>query len=177
MKLSEIKPNPANPRIIKDDKFKKLVQSISEFPKAMSLRPIITDNSGMILGGNQRFKALQQLCYKEVPDAWVKRADELTEDEKRRFILMDNISFGEMDWEAINQDWSDLPLEEWGLDLPSFDIEPTGEDLIGMNKDKPATMKITFPTPDDLQNCESEIQEVINRICPKAFYSVSAGEI
>ena len=84
MKLTDIKPNPSNPRIIKDEKFKKLVQSIKDFPKMMSLRPIIIDGESVVLGGNMRLKALQELGFKEIPDTWVKRADELTEDEKHR---------------------------------------------------------------------------------------------
>ena len=98
MKLSEIHINPSNPRLIKDDRFKKLVKSIEEFPKMMELRPIVVDTDGMILGGNMRFKALQELKYKDIPDAWVKRGDDLTDDEKRRFIIEDNVPFGEWDW-------------------------------------------------------------------------------
>jgi len=121
MKLSEIKTNPNNPRLIKDDKFKKLVKSISEFPKMMSLRPIVVDGNNVILGGNMRFKALQELKYKEVPDEWVKRAEELTEDEKQRFIIEDNVGFGEWDWEILANDWDKELLSEWGLDMPLFE--------------------------------------------------------
>ena len=71
MKLSELKINPDNPRIIKDDRYKKLVKSVSEFPKMMKLRPIIIDGSNMVLGGNMRLKALQELKFKEIPDDWV----------------------------------------------------------------------------------------------------------
>lgn len=120
MKLSEIKPNPNNPRIIKDDKFKKLCDSIKEFPKMMSLRPIIVDSEGIILGGNMRHKALKELGYKEIPDEWVKKADQLTEDEKKRFIIGDNVGFGEWDWEAL-ADWDQEDLQAWGLDIDLFD--------------------------------------------------------
>jgi hypothetical protein len=101
MKLSEIKVNPDNPRLIRDEKFHRLVKSIDEFPKMMKLRPIVIDNNNVILGGNMRFKALKELGYKEVPNDWVKRADELTEDEKRRFIISDNAGFGEWEWETL----------------------------------------------------------------------------
>ena len=121
MKLSDIKANPNNPRLIKDDKFKKLVKSIEEFPAMMELRPIIINADNVILGGNMRFKALKELKYKDVPDTWVKRADELTEDEQRRFIITDNASFGEHDWEMLNQDWDLGELTEWGLDVPVFE--------------------------------------------------------
>lgn len=97
MKISEIKINPNNPRILKDEKFKKLVKFIQEFPKMMKLRPIVIDNNNIVLGGNMRLKALQELKYKEIPDEWVKNADELTEDEKKRFIIADNVGFGERD--------------------------------------------------------------------------------
>ena len=118
MKLSEIKANPNNPRIIKDDKFKKLVKSIQDFPKMMELRPMVINADNIVLGGNMRLKALKELGYKEIPDTWVKRADELTEDEQRRFIISDNVGFGEHDWEMIKTEWDVQELEEWGLDIP-----------------------------------------------------------
>ena len=120
MKFSEIKPNPNNPRIIKDDKFKKLVNSISEFPKMMALRPMVIDNDGMILGGNQRFKALLQLGYKEVPDEWIKQGKDLTEDQWREFVIKDNVGFGEWDWEELANEWDYDTLKEWGVDIPDF---------------------------------------------------------
>ena len=120
MNLSEIHINPSNPRIIKDERFKKLVKSISEFPKMMSLRPIIVDADGMILGGNMRFKALKELGYKDVPDEWVKRDSELTEAEKQRFIIADNIGFGEYDWDVLANEWNEAELIDWGLEIPDF---------------------------------------------------------
>lgn len=120
MNLKDIHVNPDNPRIIKDERFKKLCKSIKEFPKMMTLRPIIIDNEGMILGGNMRFKALLELGYKEVPDEWVRRAEELTEDEKRRFIIEDNLPFGEWDWESLANNWDETELIEWGMDIPEF---------------------------------------------------------
>jgi len=117
MKLSSIKPNPNNPRVIKDDSFNKLCKSIQDFPKMMSLRPIVVDNNMMILGGNMRFKALQHLGFKEIPDEWVKRAEDLTEDEARRFIIVDNVSGGEWDVEDLSNNWDRTDLEEWGLEL------------------------------------------------------------
>lgn len=116
MNLKDIHINPDNPRIIKDERFKKLCKSIKEFPKMMTLRPIIIDNEGMILGGNMRFKALLELGYKEVPDEWVRRADELTDEEKSRFIIEDNLPFGEWDWEALKE-WDKEQLKEWGMDI------------------------------------------------------------
>lgn len=120
MKLSDIHTNPNNPRLIKDERFKKLCQSIKEFPKMMSLRPIIVDSEGLILGGNMRFKALNELGYKEVPDEWIKRDSELTEDEKQRFIIADNVPFGEYDWDILANEWDKDELLEWGLEIPDF---------------------------------------------------------
>ena len=118
MKLSEIKVNKSNPRIIKDEKFKKLIKSLEDFPKMMEFRPIVVNDDGMILGGNMRYRALLDLGYKEVPDNWVKQASDLTDDEKRRFIIVDNLSFGEHDWDALANEWDSEELEAWGLDLP-----------------------------------------------------------
>lgn len=122
MKLSEIHINPSNPRTIKDERFKKLVKSIEEFPKMMALRPIIIDADGMILGGNMRFKALKELKYKEVPDEWIKRADSLTDEEKQRFIIEDNVPFGEWDFDILANEWDADQLAEWGLEIPDFAV-------------------------------------------------------
>lgn len=125
MKISELKIKAGNPRLIKDDKFKKLVKSIQEFPKMMELRPIIYDPATMeILGGNMRFKALQELKYKEIPENWVKSAADLTEDEKQRFLITDNVGFGEWDWDILANEWDADELENWGVDIPNFDKEP-----------------------------------------------------
>lgn len=131
MKLSDIKINPKNPRIIKDDRFKKLVKSVEEFPKMMKLRPIVIDEQGMVLGGNMRLKVLQHLKFKEIPDEWVKRADELTEDEKQRFIVSDNVGFGDWDWDELANEWDAVKLEEWGLEIPSWSA---GHEANNMNE-------------------------------------------
>jgi hypothetical protein len=123
VKLSSLFVNPSNPRLIKDDRFKKLVKSIEEFPKMMALRPIIVDGDGMILGGNMRFKALKELKYKDVPDEWVKRADSLTDEEKQRFIIEDNVPFGEWDFDVLANEWDAEQLIEWGLDIPGAPVE------------------------------------------------------
>ena len=120
IKLNSIHINPVNPRICKDDKFYKLVNSIREFPKMMELRPIVVDSEMMVLGGNMRLKALQELKIKDIPDNWVKKADELTDEEKKRFIISDNVGFGEWDWDVLANEWDSDQLEEWGLDLPDL---------------------------------------------------------
>jgi len=133
MKLSELKLNEKNPRFIKDEKFKKLVKSIQEFPKMMELRPIIYDSQNMILGGNMRYRALKELGYKEIPDTWAKSANQLTEEEKQRFIIEDNIAFGDWDYEVLANDWNAEQLNDWGLyidfqkELPDFKNEENRE--------------------------------------------------
>ena len=174
VKLSEIKSNPNNPRIIKDDKFHKLVKSIKEFPKMLEIRPIVVNQDMIVLGGNMRLKACKEAGLKEV---FIVKADDLTEDEQKQFIIKDNVGFGEWDWEMLANEWEAEELEEWGLDVPTFEEEPSIEDLIGDEKNKPATMKITFESPEQLQEAEIDIQELLDRKYKGAFFSVSAGEI
>lgn len=123
MQLSQIKSNPNNPRVKKDDKFQKLVKSIEDFPKMMSLRPMIINENNIVLGGNMRLEALKYLGYKEIPDNWVKKASELTQEEQDRFVISDNLSFGEWDWDVLKEDWDHEKLEEWGLELPDWEEE------------------------------------------------------
>jgi len=119
VKLSEIKSNPNNPRIIKDDKFRKLVNSIQEFPKMLEIRPIVVNADMIVLGGNMRLKACKEAGLKEVPVIF---ADDLTEDEQKQFIIKDNVGFGEWDWDMLANEWEVELLEEWGLDIPDFGV-------------------------------------------------------
>ena len=121
MNIRDIKSNPNNPRIIKDERFEKLKKSIKEFPKMMALRPMVINEDNIVLGGNMRLKALKELGYTELPDQWVKRADDLTEEEARRFIIADNVGFGEHDWEMLANEWDSEELADWGLDIPDVD--------------------------------------------------------
>jgi DNA modification methylase len=115
-KVSEVKANPNNPRVIKDDKFKKLVKSIQDFPEMLELRPIVVNSDGIVLGGNMRLKACKEAGLKEVP---VIKAEDLTEDQQKEFIIKDNVGFGEWDWQDIASNWDAEELTEWGLDLPT----------------------------------------------------------
>lgn len=125
-KVSEVKANPNNPRIIKDDKFKKLVQSIKDFPEMLELRPIVVNNDGVVLGGNMRLKACKEAGLKEVP---VIKASELTEEQQKEFIIKDNVGFGEWDWEDLANNWDAEELTDWGLDLPvSMEVELEAEE-------------------------------------------------
>jgi DNA modification methylase len=123
MKLSKLKGNPNNPRICKDDKFKKLVKSINDFPKMLALRPIVVDENFIVQGGNMRLKALQEIGFKDIPDEWVKQVKDLSEDEKKQFIIKDNVGFGEWDWDELANNWDAMQLTEWGLDIPNFEAE------------------------------------------------------
>ena len=127
MKLSKLKLNPTNPRIIKDDKFKKLVKSIKDFPEMMEKRPMVcvTDADGKLypLGGNMRLKALQELKYKEIPDTWVMLADEWSEEKRKEFTIKDNVSFGSFDWDTLANEWNVEEISEWGLDVPFFETD------------------------------------------------------
>jgi DNA modification methylase len=120
MNINEIKPNPNNPRIIKDDKFKKLVKSIQDFPQMLELRPIVIDENNIVLGGNMRLKACIEAGLKDVP---VKQAKELTEEQKKEFIIKDNVGFGEWSWDDLANNWDEQLLTEWGLDIPNFEQE------------------------------------------------------
>jgi len=114
VKLSEIKLNPNNPRLIKDDKFKKLVNSIKEFPQMLKIRPIVVNSDMIILGGNMRYKACKEAGLKEVS---IIIADNLTEDQQREFLIKDNTSGGEWDWEVLANEWDSEQLQDWGLDV------------------------------------------------------------
>jgi DNA modification methylase len=128
IKLSSIKVNPQNPRLIKDHNFKKLCDNIRSLPKMMALRPIVTDDNGIIQGGNMRYKALIELGYKEIPDEWVKPASAFTEAELRQFSILDNVGFGEWDWEMLANDWETDSLLEWGLEIPDLNNKDAVED-------------------------------------------------
>jgi hypothetical protein len=121
--ISQVIPNPTNPRIIKDDKFKKLVKSIEEFPQMLELRPIVVDSNMVVLGGNMRLKACIAAGLKEVP---IIVADQLTDAQKGEFIIKDNVGFGEWDWDLLANEWDVEALTDWGLELP-FDNTPVLE--------------------------------------------------
>jgi hypothetical protein len=117
VKLSEVKSNPNNPRIIKDDKFTKLVKSIKEFPKMLEIRPIVVNADMIVLGGNMRLKACKEAGLKEVPIIF---ANDLTQDEQKQFIIKDNVGFGEWDWDMLANEWEPELLEDWGIMIPEI---------------------------------------------------------
>ena len=115
VKLSDIRPNPNNPRVIKDDKFKKLVKSITDFPQMLELRPIVVNDEMIVLGGNMRLKALEHLGIEET---FIIKASDLTQKQEQEFIIKDNVGYGEWDWDQLANEWDVEDLDEWGLDLP-----------------------------------------------------------
>lgn len=116
--ISEIKSNPNNPRLIKDHKFEKLVKSIKDFPEMLNLRPIVVNSDMVVLGGNMRLKACKEAGLKEVH---IIKAEDLTEEQQKEFIIKDNVGFGEWDWDMIANEWDAEQIHEWGLDVPTFD--------------------------------------------------------
>ena len=163
IKLSSIKPNPNNPRIIRNEKFEKLKRSIEEFPEMMELRPIVVDETNTIIGGNMRFRALQELGKKEVPNNWIKKASELTEDQKKRFVITDNASFGEWEWEAIKSDWDLDFVADWGVDVPEFESEINyGNKNQEINPDDfedEMIIKLKY-TAEDYEKVKTELQRI-----------------
>ena len=145
--INKVKLNPNNPRLIKDDKFKKLCQSIKDFPEMLELRPIVVNKDMIILGGNMRYKAAKEIGLKEIP---VTIAD-LTEDQQREFLIKDNTSGGEWDWEVLANEWDAEQLDDWGLDLVGFDAnaEDFGEDFSLAEGDKAPFQQMTFTLADE----------------------------
>jgi hypothetical protein len=120
IKISDVKVNPNNPRLIKDDKFAKLVQSIKDLPQMLEIRPIVVNSDMVVLGGNMRLKACKEAGLKEVP---IIIADNLTEEQQREFLIKDNVSGGEWDWQMLQNDWDTEQLNDWGLNVPTFETQ------------------------------------------------------
>jgi len=116
--INSVKTNPNNPRILKDDKFKKLVNSIKSFPEMLKVRPIVVNNDMFVLGGNMRLKACKAAGLKEVH---IIKVSDFTEAQQREFIIKDNVGFGEWDWDMISNEWDTDEVTDWGLDLPLFE--------------------------------------------------------
>lgn len=134
--INKVKPNQNNPRFIKDYKFKKLVKSIKEFPEMLKLRPIVVNSDMVVLGGNMRLKACAEAGLKEV---YILKANDLTEEQQREFIVKDNVGFGEWDWDILGNEWDAEQLEDWGLD--GFPFE---EDVLEAEEDD-------YTEPDQMQ--------------------------
>jgi DNA modification methylase len=136
VKINTVKSNPNNPRIIKDAKFQKLVQSLKDFPEMLEKRPIVVDENMVVLGGNMRLKASVEAGLKQV---WIDVAEGWTEEQKKEFIIKDNVGFGEWDWDILANEWEPDLLEDWGLDLPD------------MFEEEPEATEDDYQEPDDLR--------------------------
>jgi hypothetical protein len=162
VKINSIKTNPKNPRLIKDDKFKKLVNSIKEFPQMLELRPIVVDENNIILGGNMRHKACLEAGLKEV---YIVQAKDLTEQQKDEFIVKDNVGFGEWDWDILANEWDTDKLQDWGLSLPVYfnDSDELGTDFNLPEGDKAPFQQMTFTLADEqaeqIKNAIADIKQ------------------
>ena len=136
IKINKIKANPNNPRLIKGDKFKKLVQSIKDFPEMLKLRPIVVNKEMVVLGGNMRLKACIDAGLKEI---WIAKAWDLTPEQENEFIIKDNVGFGDWDWDVLANEWDVKELENWGLE--GFPFE---EDVLEAEEDD-------YSEPDNMQ--------------------------
>jgi len=147
VKISKVIPNENNPRFIKDQKFKKLVKSIKEFPEMLKLRPIVVNKDMIVLGGNMRLKACAEAGLKEV---YILKADELTEQQEREFIVKDNVGFGEWDWDALGNEWNSVQLEDWGMDnWQNMDDIETSDDFSLPDGDKEPFQQQTYTLADE----------------------------
>jgi hypothetical protein len=162
VKINSIKTNPKNPRLIKDDKFKKLVNSIKEFPQMLELRPIVVDENNIILGGNMRHKACIEAGLKEV---YIVQAKDLTEQQKDEFIVKDNVGFGEWDWNILANEWDTDKLTDWGLSLPVYfnDSDELGTEFNLPEGDKAPFQQMTFTLADEqaeqIKNAITDIKQ------------------
>jgi hypothetical protein len=148
-KLSKYRPNPDNPRTITDLDFERLKKNVKEFEKMLAIRPIIVDKTGIVIGGNSKYRALLALGYVEVPNEWIQSAGDLTEEERRRFIMLDNHHAGKDDWDAIANMFDQTELVEWGIDIPEMDGPPTVN--FNASPAKGLKIKITAQTGEQVE--------------------------
>jgi hypothetical protein len=184
--IDAVRHHPQNPRLIKDNRFEQLVQSLIEFPDMLQARPLVVDESGVVLGGNMRLHAALRLSYTEIP---ILRVTGWSEAKKREFMIKDNASFGEWNWDVLANEWSDSPLGAWGIDLPAdwlaepeeassgsgSDDSPDGGAPDEEEEDTRPSMILRFATPEQLAAAETDITELIDRKYNGASYTVQVG--
>jgi hypothetical protein len=156
--ITEVISNPNNPRLIKDDKFKKLVKSIQEFPDMLNVRPIVVNKDMVVLGGNMRLKAIKEAGIKEINIEIV----DWSEDKQKEFIIKDNASFGEWDWSDLANNWDSEELTDWGVDIIGFsNVQDLGEDFSLPNGDKSPFQQMTFTLADEqAEQIKNAIEEI-----------------
>lgn len=172
--ISKIKENPDNPRKIDKEAYEKLVNSIKEFPKMLEIRPLVVDKNMVVIGGNMRLKALKELQYTEVP---IIRADKLTDDEIKRFVVVDNLPYGKWDYDFLANQYGIKDLENWGFDTKDLGMlldEP--DDLVGELKNKPFVIKITLKSEKEMQDLKAEIDRLLENYTGVEV-SISGGEL
>ena len=160
IKISQVKNNPNNPRLIKNDKFKKLVKSVQDFPEMLELRPIVVDENMIVLGGNMRLKACIEAGLKEV---WIEVAD-LTEQQKKEFTIKDNVRSGEWEWDMLANEWDSVELDEWGLsNWKNMDDIETSDSFTLPDGDKAPFQQMTFTLADEqaeqIKNAITDIKQ------------------
>jgi ParB-like chromosome segregation protein Spo0J len=163
IKISDIKPNPSNPRIIKDDKFKKLVQSIKDFPQMLELRPIVINSDNIVLGGNMRLRACKEAGLKEVP---VMRADDLTPEQQAEFVIKDNASYGEWDWDILANEWDLKDLKDWGVDPAVINYEEFKPNFLPDTNYSDVTKEQILKEAERLANQMLKEKQKMDLICP-----------
>ena len=161
VKIYKIKGNPKNPRIIKNDKFKKLVKSIQEFPEMLEKRPIVVDEDMMVLGGNMRLKASKEAGLKEV---WIDIATGWSQEKKDEFIVKDNVGFGEWEWDMLANDWNSSILAEWGVDVWQNEDDKEDKDV----KDISDMIGEEYRVEIELSS-EREQEQVFNELTKKGY--------
>ena len=149
IKITKINQNANNPRIIKDNKFKKLVKSIQEFPEMLRIRPIVVDENNVVLGGNMRLRACKEAGLQEV---WVEKIENFTEEQKDEFIVKDNVGFGDWDWDILANKWDNVKLGEWGMDVwqpeKDFDLNNFFEEDTSEPKDEKKKIVLEYSDED-----------------------------
>jgi ParB-like chromosome segregation protein Spo0J len=154
VKASEVKANPNNPRVIKDDKFKMLVNSIKNFPQMLQLRPLILNAEGVVLGGNMRLRACIDAKVKEIPVVY---AHDLTDEQQREFIIKDNVGYGEWDWDILANEWDCDLLQLWGLDIPSAENESAVPE-----QEESHVITITFASYETMQRAKKQLKKILS---------------
>jgi hypothetical protein len=161
VEAKEIKENSNNPRFLRDDKFKKLVKSVKEFPEMLKIRPIVVNNEMTILGGNMRYKACLEAGLKEL---YIIKADKLTPEQQREFIIKDNVGFGEWDWDILGNEWNSVDLEDWGMDTwKNMDDIDTSDEFSLPDGDKEPFQQQTYTLSDEqaeqIKNAIADIKQ------------------
>ena len=159
VKISQIKSNPNNPRLIKDDKFYKLVKSLEEDPDFCNVRPVVCNTDMIVLGGNMRLKAAKELGWKEIPCEIV----DWSEEKQRAFTIKDNVGYGEWDWDMLANEWDAEQLNEWGLDIPKFsdpvDYSDKNEEIDIDNLDSDMIIKLKY-TEDEYHLVREQLSKI-----------------